>query len=58
MREVGTDNSIYFDFKKGFTGPPWVEVLMYTPESTFKSLIAIFLFYPIKNNPEVKIEGI
>ena len=37
MREVGTDNSIYFNFKKGFTGEPWVEVLRYRPEHSFQT---------------------
>ena len=27
MREVNTDNSIYFQLRKSFTGLPWVEVL-------------------------------
>ena len=37
MREVDTDNSIYFNFKKGLTGAPWMEVLRYRPESSFQS---------------------
>ena len=48
MREPGTDNSIYFNFKKGFTGPPWMEVLRYTPESTFQSPEVIATFKPTK----------
>ena len=27
MREVGTDNSIYFQVRKSFTGLPWLEIL-------------------------------
>jgi len=37
MREVGTDNSINFNYKTRFTGEPWVDVLRYTPESSFQS---------------------
>jgi len=48
MREVGTDNSIYFNYKKGFTGPPWVEVLRYTPESSFQDPEVIAKFKPTK----------
>ena len=48
MREVGTDNSIYFNYKKGFTGPPWVEVLRYTPESSFQEPEVIAKFKPTK----------
>ena len=48
MREPGTDNSIYFNFKKGFTGPPWVEVLRYRPESTFQTPEVIATFKPTK----------
>ena len=48
MREVGTDNSIYFNFKKGFTGAPWVEVLRYRPENTFQSPEVVASFKPTK----------
>jgi len=48
MREVNTDNSIYFNYKKGFTGPPWVEVLRYRPESTFQSPDLVATFKPSK----------
>ena len=48
MREVGTDNSIYFNFKKGFTGPPWVEVLRYRPENSFQSPEVVASFKPTK----------
>ena len=48
MREVGTDNSIYFNFKKGFTGPPWVEVLRYRPEHSFQSPEVVASFKPTK----------
>ena len=37
MREVDTDNSIYFNFKRGLTGEPWMEVVRYRPESPFHS---------------------
>ena len=75
MREVGTDNSINFNYKTRFTGEPWVDVLRYTPESSFQSPdviasfnlpkfsyihsfsitenYAVFLFYPVKIDPEV-----
>ena len=48
MREPGTDNSINFNFKKGFTGPPWVEVLRYKPESTYQTPEVIAKFKPSK----------
>jgi len=48
MREVGTDNSIYFNYKKGYTGAPWVEVLRYRPESTFQTPEIIASFKPTK----------
>merc|ERR1711936_525017 len=48
MREVGTDNSIYFNFKKGLTGAPWVEVLRYRPEHSFQSPEVVASFKPTK----------
>ena len=48
MREVGTDNSINFNFKKGLTGKPWVEVLRYRPGDTFQTPEVVGFFYPTK----------
>jgi len=45
MREVGTDNSINFQRKKGLTGPPYVEVLRYKPEDDYATpeVVATFV---------------
>ena len=48
MREPGTDNSINFNFKKGFTGPPWVEVLRYRPEHSYQAPEVVATFKPTK----------
>ena len=48
MREVGTDNSIYFSFKQGLTGQPWMEVVRYRPESSFQSPDIIATLTPTK----------
>merc|ERR1712126_283194 len=48
MREPGTDNSINFNYRKGFTGPPWVEVLRYRPEHTFQTPEVVAKFKPTK----------
>ena len=48
LSQVGTDNSIYFNYKKGLTGPPWVEVLRYRPESSFQSPDVVATFKPTK----------
>ena len=48
MREPGTDNSINFNYKKGLTGPPWVEVLRYRPEHTYQTPEVIATFKPTK----------
>ena len=48
MREVGTDNSIYFSFKQGLTGDPWMEVVRYRPESSFQSPDIIATLTPTK----------
>merc|ERR1719325_330603 len=56
MREVGTDNSINFNFKKGLTGKPWVEVVGFFYPTKFSYMhsfsitenYAVFLFYPVK----------
>ena len=48
LREPGTDNSINFNFKKGLTGKPWVEVLRYRPGDTFQTPEVVGFFYPTK----------
>ena len=48
MREPGTDNSINFAFKKGFTGAPWVEVMRWRPEDTFQTPEVVAKFKPTK----------
>jgi len=48
MREPGTDNSINFNYRKGITGPPWVEVLRYRPEHTYQTPEVIATFKPTK----------
>ena len=48
LREPGTDNSINFNFKKGFTGPPWVEVLRYRPEHSYQAPEVVATFKPTK----------
>ena len=48
MREPGTDNSINFNYKKGVTGPPWVEILRYRPEHTYQTPEVIATFKPTK----------
>jgi len=48
MREPGTDNSINFNYKKGLTGPPWVEILRYRPEHTYQTPEVIATFKPTK----------
>jgi len=46
MREVGTDNSINFQYKKGWSGAPWVEVLRYRPEDTYQTPEVVATFTP------------
>jgi len=48
MREPGTDNSINFNYKKGLTGKPWVDVLRYRPEHTYQTPEVIASFTPTK----------
>ena len=48
MREVGTDNSIYFSFKRGLTGQPWMEVVRYRPENSFQSPELVATLTPTK----------
>jgi len=48
MREVGTDNSIMFQRKKGLTGPPYVEVQRFRPEHDYATPEVIATFVPTK----------
>ena len=48
MREVKTDNSINFQWKKGFTGAPYVEVQRYGQEDDYKNPEIIATFTPKK----------
>ena len=48
IREVGTDNSINFQRKKGLTGPVYVEVQRYRPEDDYATPEVISTFVPKK----------
>jgi len=48
MREPGTDNSINFNYKKGFTGAPWVDVMRYRPQDSYQYPEVIASFTPTK----------
>jgi len=48
IREVGTDNSINFQRKKGLTGPVYVEVQRYRPEDDYANPEVITTFVPKK----------
>jgi len=48
MREVGTDNSINFQRKKGLSGAPYVEVQRYRPEDDYQNPEVITTFVPKK----------
>jgi len=48
MREVNTDNSINFQRKKSWTGPPYVEVQRYKPEDNYQNPGVIATFIPKK----------
>merc|ERR1719481_713867 len=36
LREPGTQNSLYFNVKKGLTGAPWVDVMRYRPGDSYQ----------------------
>jgi len=48
IREVGTDNSINFQRKKGLTGPVYVEVHRYRPEDDYANPEVVATFTPKK----------
>jgi len=48
MREVGTDNSINFQRKKGLTGPIYVEVQRYKPDDDYATPEVVATFVPKK----------
>eukprot|EP00092_Neocalanus_flemingeri_P065782 GFUD01080056.1.p1 GENE.GFUD01080056.1~~GFUD01080056.1.p1 ORF type:complete len:543 (+),score=150.85 GFUD01080056.1:194-1822(+) len=48
IREVGTDNSINFQRKKGLTGPVYVEVQRYRPEDDYANPQVVATFVPKK----------
>ena len=48
MREVGTDNSLNFQRKKGLTGPVYVELQRYRPEDDYANPEVITTFVPKK----------